>query len=107
MAEQPSGREMDKLQQAPITRARAAIDLDRLARNVADGERRIAAQEKLIERRRVAGKPTHDAEMILREMEDLLGTMRSLLADMRGLVEGGVLPGATLPPLERGDEDVC
>lgn len=86
-------------------KTRAKIDLGRLAQNVADGERRIAVQENLIRRLRIAGKPTHEAELILQEMQDLLRTMRGLLADMRKVVEAGLLSGTDVALLEREDDD--
>jgi hypothetical protein len=86
-------------------KTRVTIDLERLAQNVADGEHRIAVQENLLQRLRIAGKPTHEAELILQEMQDLLRTMRGLLADMRNAVEAGLLSGPDVAPLEREDDD--
>jgi hypothetical protein len=96
---------MDERQETRVAAGtRTAIDLRRFARNVTDGEQRVLAQQKLIERLRLNGKRTDGAETVLHEMQDLLKTMRGLLADLRKFVELGLLPDTGAAGLE-GEDD--
>lgn len=54
---------------------------------VEDGERRIAAQEELIERLRAAGHSTDKAEDFLRNMRELLELQIRLREELERLVK--------------------